>query len=75
MPGGCGKTRICSIANAQLQDLTAELAEINAACANIEASLEDENPGLSISYGGHQLHNEIQSIGTCRDSLKGQKVG
>jgi chromosome segregation protein len=60
--------------NAQLQDLTAELAEINAACANIEASLEDEKSGIiDIVRRTAQLHNEIQSIGTYRDSLKGQK--
>ncbi len=60
--------------NAQLQDLTAVIGQINAECADVEASLEDEKSGIiDIVRRTAQLHNEIQSMGTYRDSLKGQK--
>jgi len=60
--------------NAQLQDLTAVIGQINAECAHIEATLDDEKSGIiDIVRRTAQLHNEIQSMSTYRDSLKGQK--
>ncbi|MBE0534047.1 MAG: chromosome segregation protein SMC [Phycisphaerae bacterium] len=62
------------IRNGQLQDLTAAIGEINASCAHIEASLDDEKSGIiDIVRRTAQLHNEIQSMSTYRDNLNGQK--
>ena len=58
----------------ELTELEAVIHEINIRCSGIEANLEDEKSGIiDIVRKTAQLHNEIQSINTYRNSLTGQK--
>jgi len=60
--------------NAGLTEMQHAVNEINSECLNIEASLDDEKSGIiDIVRRTAQLHNEIESIGTYRDNLNGQK--
>ncbi|MFC1739779.1 chromosome segregation SMC family protein, partial [Planctomycetota bacterium] len=60
--------------NSTVERIEQELGEVNAECARLEAELEDEKSGIiDIVRRTAQLHNEVQSISTHRDSLSSQK--
>ncbi|MCE5186163.1 MAG: chromosome segregation protein SMC [Planctomycetaceae bacterium] len=51
------------------------IAQINSACIDLEAQLEDEKSGIiDIVRRTAQLHNEIQSLSSYRDNLAGRKM-
>ncbi len=57
-----------------LLEMENEINTINSECASIEADLEDEKSGIiDIVRRTAQLHNEIQSMGSYRNNLTGQK--
>jgi chromosome segregation protein len=56
------------------EELEKAIRQVNAACASLEAQLEDEKSGIiDIVRRTAQLHNEIQSIGVYRNNLSNQK--
>ncbi|HEG44146.1 MAG TPA: chromosome segregation protein SMC [Phycisphaerales bacterium] len=60
--------------NRDLLEMENEINVINSECASIEADLEDEKSGIiDIVRRTAQLHNEIQSMGSYRNNLTGQK--
>jgi len=66
--------KIHAVRRARLEELSGVLHQIGTECATIQAELDDEKSGIiDIVRRTAQLHNEIQSIGTYRDSLKGRK--
>jgi chromosome segregation protein len=63
-----------AVRNAHLAELSEAIGQINSECGNIEATLEDEKSGIiDIVRRTAQLHNAIQSMGTYRNNLSGQK--
>jgi chromosome segregation protein len=51
-----------------------ELCEVTSECTSLEAELEDEKSGIiDIVRRTAQLHNELQSLSTHRDTLSNQK--
>ncbi len=65
---------VFAIKNAELIEMEKAINELNAEQATIEADLEDEKSGIiDIVRRTAQLHNEIQSMGTYRSNLSGQK--
>jgi len=56
------------------EQIEKDVQTINAECASLETSLEDEKSGvIDIVRRTAQLHNEIQSISIYRDNLSSQK--
>lgn len=63
-----------AVKNDELIAMEKAINEMNAERATIEADLEDEKSGIiDIVRRTAQLHNEIQSMGTYRSNLSGQK--
>ncbi|MBN2180701.1 MAG: chromosome segregation protein SMC [Sedimentisphaerales bacterium] len=60
--------------NEENERIQKELQLINAECASLEATLEDEKSGIiDIVRRTAQLHNEVQSISVYRNNLTNQK--
>jgi len=60
--------------NAELDEMQEIISEINLSSASIEAQLEDEKSGvIDIVRRTAQLHNEIESMGSYRERMSGQK--
>ncbi|MHC4255092.1 MAG: chromosome segregation protein SMC [Planctomycetota bacterium] len=58
----------------QLGKIEKELGAVTSECASLEAELEDEKSGIiDIVRRTAQLHNELQSLSTHRDTLSNQK--
>ncbi|RKY08192.1 MAG: hypothetical protein DRP66_05135, partial [Planctomycetota bacterium] len=69
-----GNEEIYAVKVARLDELNDIIGKISTECGTIQATLDDEKSGIiDIVRRTAQLHNEIQSISTYRDSLKGQK--
>jgi chromosome segregation protein len=58
----------------QLQRAEQAIGEINVRCTELEAQLDDEKSGIiDIVRRTAQLHNEIESLSSYRDTLAGRK--
>jgi len=58
----------------KLNHIDEELKSVTSECASLEAELEDEKSGIiDIVRRSAQLHNELQSLSTHRDTLSNQK--
>ena len=58
----------------KLNHIDEELKSVTSECAALEAELEDEKSGIiDIVRRTAQLHNELQSLSTHRDTLSNQK--